>query len=117
MKHLFYFFISILVLTGCLSETKEPNRTDSTGEDTSEVTETENNNTESRFIGMSTRDWKVEELADNLHYPWDIKVMDNFIVIPEVVGTIAVMEDGQLKRYDVQTSDPIVQEGEVAYSA
>lgn len=60
---------------------------------------------------MSTEDWEIEVLADNFHYTWDIKVLDNFIVIPEVVGTIAVLEDGQLKRYNLQTSDPIVQEG------
>lgn len=112
MRYITIFFIPFLLLTGCKSglENHESNHT-SSGEEISDVNETDGSDTESRFIGMSTEDWEVDLLADNLHYPWDIKVMDNFIVMPEVVGTIAMMEDGKLERYDVQTSDPIAQEG------
>ncbi|RBW68661.1 sorbosone dehydrogenase family protein [Bacillus taeanensis] len=60
---------------------------------------------------MSTEDWEMEVLADKLTYPWDLHVMDNFIVIPEVIGNMIVIQDGQLERYEVQTSDPIVQDG------
>lgn len=112
MRYIILFLLSFLLLTGCQSEPESPESTNtSSGEENSPVNETEDSNVESSFIGMSTEDWEVEQLADNLHYPWDIKVIDNFIVMPEVVGTIAVLEDGQLVRYDVQTSDPIVQEG------
>ncbi len=111
MKYLLTFIISIFVLTGCQNETEVREDNETSREEVSNTTKNEENSTESKFINMSTEDWDVEVLADNLHYPWDIKVLDDFIVMPEVVGTIAVLEDGQLKRYNLQTSDPIVQEG------
>jgi glucose/arabinose dehydrogenase len=111
LKYLFTFIISIFVLTGCQNETEVREDNETSREEVSNTTKNEENRTESKFINMSTEDWDVEVLADNLHYPWDIKVLDDFIVMPEVVGTIAVLEDGQLKRYNLQTSDPIVQEG------
>lgn len=111
MKYLLTFIISTFILAGCQNETVKPENNAASRVEDSNTTNKGENSTEAQFVNMSTEDWKVEVLADNLHYPWDIKVMDNFIVMPELVGTIAVIEDGQLERYNFQTSDPIVQEG------
>lgn len=107
MKYLFTFILSIFILTGCQNATGVPESNETSRENVSKPTKNEEN----KFLNMSSEDWEVEVLAEHLHYPWDIKVMGNFIVMPELVGTIAVLENGQLERYNLQTSDPIVQEG------
>jgi glucose/arabinose dehydrogenase len=107
----------LFVLAGCESETvnhddnkvsakvKSPETRDSTTE------ESVHSSTENQFSDLSTEDWAVEVMADKLDYPWDIDMIGNVTVITENVGSIVIFKDGELKRYDVETSDPIVHDG------
>ncbi|WP_456271176.1 PQQ-dependent sugar dehydrogenase [Bacillus sp. AK031] len=111
-----------LVLSGCQSGTESMEQEEVSQEDGApgnvdkdDMNQEDSNpaevGSELSLLNMSTEDWEMEVLADELTYPWDLHVMDNLIVMPEVVGNMLVLQDGQLERFEVQTSDPIVQEG------
>ena len=61
--------------------------------------------------GMTTADWSVQVVTDDLSYPWDLNRVGNVIVMSEAAGNIVMIENGGLRRYAVQTSDPIVHDG------
>lgn len=63
------------------------------------------------ILGSTTRDWSVEVVTEDLNYPWDIVRTGDRIILTEAAGNIVMIENGQLHRYAVQTSDPIVNEG------
>ena len=60
--------------------------------------------------GTSTADWSVEVVTKDLDYPWDIARAGDPILLTEKAGNIVVIENGQQRRYALQTSDPIVDE-------
>ena len=60
---------------------------------------------------MTTGDWQVTVVTDDLSYPWDLNRAGNLIVMTEAGGNIVMIEDGRLRRFAVQTSDPIVHDG------
>ncbi len=62
------------------------------------------------LLGMATKDWAVEVVTDDLDYPWDITQAGDRIIVTEKVGNIVIIDRGQLSRYPVRTSDPIVNE-------
>src|SRR4051794_34217662 len=64
-----------------------------------------------RIAGMTTADWVMQVVSNDLSYPWDINRIGNQIVMTEAGGTIVTIENGRLNRYPVQTSDPIVHDG------
>ncbi|WP_112664029.1 PQQ-dependent sugar dehydrogenase [Microvirga flavescens] len=55
--------------------------------------------------------WSMEVISDELSYPWDINRIGDMIVLTEAVGAIVTIENGRLKRYPVETSDPVVHDG------
>lgn len=55
--------------------------------------------------------WKSEVIADDLAYPWAINHSGPAIVITEAAGTIAIVENGKLRRSQLQTSSPVAREG------
>jgi glucose/arabinose dehydrogenase len=59
----------------------------------------------------NTTDWTVEVMTTDLFYPWDIKHAGDGLVITEASGNVVMIEGSQLRRYALQTSEPIVQEG------
>jgi glucose/arabinose dehydrogenase len=61
--------------------------------------------------GMTTADWLVQVVTDDLSYPWDLNRAGDLIVMSEAGGNIVMIENGSLRRYAVQTSDPIVHDG------
>jgi glucose/arabinose dehydrogenase len=63
------------------------------------------------ILGTTTRDWLMEVVADDLSYPWDLDRVGSQIVMTEAAGHIVMIDDGRLKRYKVETSDPIVHDG------
>lgn len=63
------------------------------------------------ILGMTTGDWSVEVVTEDLNYPWDIDRAGDRILMTEAGGTIVTIEDGRLNRYPVETSDPIVRDG------
>jgi glucose/arabinose dehydrogenase len=64
-----------------------------------------------RLSEMTTKDWSVEVLADDLRYPWSISFDGSSIILTEAPGTIVVIRDGRLQRHSVQTSDAVVNDG------
>ncbi|MDK1388532.1 sorbosone dehydrogenase family protein [Sinorhizobium sp. 8-89] len=62
-------------------------------------------------LGMSTNDWVVETVVDELDYPWDIEASGERVFVTEAAGNIVVVQDGQMRRYDLQTSVGIAREG------
>ena len=63
------------------------------------------------ILALTTGDWSVEVVTDDLSYPWDIDRAGNQIVLTEAAGQIVMIENGRLNRYPVETSDPIVHDG------
>ncbi len=61
--------------------------------------------------GMSTSDWPVETVVEELDYPWDIEASGERIFVTEAAGNIVVVQDGQMRRYPLQTSIGISREG------
>ncbi|UCZ52409.1 sorbosone dehydrogenase family protein [Bacillus shivajii] len=64
------------------------------------------------FENVTTENWTVEIIAENLNIPWNIRVSDDKFFIPEREGMIALIENGDLTRQEFITSDEIVHEGE-----
>lgn len=120
MKYVFLALTSIFILTACQNEDNNHNADQeqlNQGENTADSNDLEGNRDESTstsefdFTEMSTEDWELEVIADDLTYPWDIRVLDDVIVMPEVEGNMVVIENGEQERFELETSDSIVQEG------
>jgi len=67
--------------------------------------------TRPRILGRDTGDWQVEVISDDLAYPWEVRDSQGVLFVTEVGGTIARIEDGDLQRGKVRTSDPVVHDG------
>ncbi|MFE5410917.1 PQQ-dependent sugar dehydrogenase [Microbacterium sp. NPDC056569] len=64
------------------------------------------------LAGLSTDDFDVTVVTDDLDYPWEVRQSEGTLIVTEVGGTIAMIEhDGRLDRYTVQTSNPVVHDG------
>lgn len=116
MKYLLLILISLFFIAGCQNDNPNSEQNEVTPEENSDNTdnyagENSSNNVEADLINMSTEDWDVEVIAEDLTYPWDIRVLDDFIIMPEVEGNMVVIENGELERFELETSNPIVQEG------
>ncbi|MBP2170769.1 glucose/arabinose dehydrogenase [Erwinia toletana] len=66
---------------------------------------------EDRLQSVSGDDWKVEIISDSLNYPWDIEAAGDQLILTEAAGNIVMLHQGELQRYVVKTSDPVVNEG------
>ncbi len=63
------------------------------------------------LVDKSTKDWRVEIVADGLDYPWDIERAGDRFLITEAAGNVVVLENGAPRRYQLQTSVPIARVG------
>ena len=63
------------------------------------------------LLGMTTEDWRVEVVTDDLSYPWSISRTGKLIIMTEAAGHIVMIEGGRFGRHAVSTSDPIVHYG------
>jgi glucose/arabinose dehydrogenase len=63
------------------------------------------------ILRRTAADWSVDVVSDKLDYPWNINRTGDLIVLTEKAGNIVMIEDGRLKRYKLETSAPIVNEG------
>ncbi|UTR11497.1 PQQ-dependent sugar dehydrogenase [Evansella sp. LMS18] len=84
-----------------------PDENSNTAENDNSLTERESN-----YTNLSSEDWQTEVLAENLHVPWDINFFEDTIFLTEREGTITAVEDGSSDRQEINTSDPIIHEGE-----
>lgn len=65
----------------------------------------------SSVVGMSTGDWNVETVVENLDYPWDIEVRGDRVFVTEAAGNIVFVQNGQMRRFVLQTTADIAREG------
>jgi glucose/arabinose dehydrogenase len=63
------------------------------------------------IAAMTTADWSVQVATDDVSYPWTINQAGGVIVMTEAAGNIVMIDGGRLRRYALQTSDPIVNDG------
>ncbi|MQB12238.1 sorbosone dehydrogenase family protein [Agrobacterium sp. ICMP 6402] len=61
--------------------------------------------------GMSSDDWNVETITEDLDYPWDIEADGDTVFVTEAAGNIAVVQNGQLRKFSLQTSTKIIRDG------
>lgn len=119
MKYVFTVLSTFFILTACQNEDNNQNaEQDPINQDENANQSDMDNNTDDSsnqaaldFTEMSTENWDLEVIADDLTYPWDIRVLDDVIVMPEVEGNMIVIENGETERFELETSDPIAQEG------
>lgn len=104
---------AVLVLAGCSTATSEPETAPShTSPPSLHRPVAGNDYTGPSLTGLTSDDWKVTVVSDELNYPWEVRIADGTLVVTEASGTIAMIDaDGGLERYDVQTSDPVVHDG------
>ncbi|WP_200892651.1 sorbosone dehydrogenase family protein [Thalassospira sp. HJ] len=67
--------------------------------------------TAAQLMADQARDWQVEVISDELAYPWAIRPIEGGFVMTEGEGNIVHLVDGELRRFALQSSDPVVHEG------
>lgn len=60
---------------------------------------------------MSTGDWTVSTVVEDLDYPWDIEASGDRVFVTEAAGNIVVVQNGRARRLALQTSVSITGEG------
>lgn len=63
------------------------------------------------LAGLTTDDWQVDVITDELEYPWEVQHAEGTFVVTEIAGTIVMIDDAGLERFQLHTSNPIVHEG------
>jgi len=71
-----------------------------------------NNDPPARSLAdISSDNWTVETVVEDLDYPWDIEASGEKVFVTEAAGNIVVVQDGRARRSAVQTSVAIAREG------
>ncbi|WP_087873312.1 PQQ-dependent sugar dehydrogenase [Arthrobacter globiformis] len=105
-----------LLLTGC---TTTPNGTTAPPTPVASHNEAEppspdggSDYTGPNLTGLTTDDFDVTVLTDELNYPWEVRQSEGTLIVTEIAGTIAMIDhQGRFDRYDVRTSDPVTHDG------
>jgi glucose/arabinose dehydrogenase len=63
------------------------------------------------LLAMSTEDWSVDVVAEDLDYPWEIEHRAGRLFLTEAGGNVVIIDNGKLQRYPLHTSDAITREG------
>lgn len=64
------------------------------------------------LVGLSTDDFDVTVLTEDLHYPWEVRQSGGTLIVTEVAGTIVMVDHaGRFDRYELATSAPVVHDG------
>jgi glucose/arabinose dehydrogenase len=63
------------------------------------------------IAGRTTADWSVVVVSDELDYPWHIARSEGQFILTEKAGNIVVLERGRMRRYRLETSQPLTDEG------
>ncbi|SES33941.1 PQQ-dependent sugar dehydrogenase [Salipaludibacillus aurantiacus] len=61
---------------------------------------------------VTTEDWDVEVLAENLEIPWSLNIHEETVYMTDRHGRILEIENGETEQTDLQTSSPVAHEGE-----
>ena len=55
--------------------------------------------------------WKVEVVASDLDYPWTLRRSGTTLIATEAAGNVVMVEGQQVRRFRMQTSEPVAREG------
>ena len=55
--------------------------------------------------------WHVAVVTDDLDYPWDIEMAGGTLVLTEKAGNVVVVDNGDVRRYELETEQPIRTDG------
>lgn len=55
--------------------------------------------------------WTSETVADGLDYPWDVVRDGDRLILTEKAGNVVIVDDGEIRRFAVETSAPLRAEG------
>ncbi|RDG37097.1 PQQ-dependent sugar dehydrogenase [Streptomyces corynorhini] len=115
-SHLSLALAAVLALAACSAPGTERERPSSSSSSSSSYTGPDpaagSDYTGPRLTGLTTDDWNVTVVSDELNYPWEVRISDGTLIVTEVDGTIAMIDvDGGLERHDVRTSDPVRHDG------
>ncbi|MBK0420347.1 PQQ-dependent sugar dehydrogenase [Leucobacter sp. CSA1] len=103
---------ALLTVVGCTSiEPGEPESRPGISAPPPSTTAPDGGYTGPALAGLSSEDFEVEVLSDELQYPWEVQLAGDAFIVTEIAGTIAMIGDGGLERYELQTSDPVVHDG------
>lgn len=109
-KHLATILTTALLLTGCTGSPDQ--RPDSSVPTAPPPTGDRSEYTGPRLAGLTTDDWDVTVVTDDLKYPWEIRESEGRLFVTEIGGTIAVIDHGgSVVRHEVRTSSPVVHDG------
>ncbi|ADH98177.1 PQQ-dependent sugar dehydrogenase [Salisediminibacterium selenitireducens] len=61
---------------------------------------------------MTTGDWTVETVAESLDVPWSLQKADSVYYLTDRDGHVLEVTDGDVSRFELETSDPVAHEGE-----
>ncbi|WP_069366752.1 PQQ-dependent sugar dehydrogenase [Salisediminibacterium beveridgei] len=64
------------------------------------------------ILEMTTGDWSVETVAENLEVPWSLQKSGHTFYLTDRDGHILEVENGDVERFELETSDPVAHEGE-----
>ncbi|MEU1303706.1 PQQ-dependent sugar dehydrogenase [Streptomyces shenzhenensis] len=111
-RHLSLILTTVLALAACSTPTAERETPQSSSSYTGPDPAVGSDYTGPSLAGLTTDDWNVTVVSDELNYPWEVRISDGTLIVTEVEGTIAMIDvDGSLERYDVRTSDPVRHDG------
>jgi glucose/arabinose dehydrogenase len=63
------------------------------------------------LTSMSTEDWNVETVIEDLDYPWEIERSGDRIFVTEAGGNVVLFVNGTSQRYALRTTAAIAREG------
>jgi len=63
------------------------------------------------FSGHRDANWQVDIISDELAYPWAIRPTAHGFIVTEGEGNIVHLENAHLRRFVLQSSDPVVHDG------
>jgi glucose/arabinose dehydrogenase len=101
VKYIITLIISFLVLSGCQKETLDQ-------DSYTPFLESKESNIDNNIISG----WVLEASGNHVNNSSNVAMIGNLTIMTEVSGNIVMIGDGSLKKYNVQTTDPIVQAGE-----
>ncbi|MGJ0184412.1 PQQ-dependent sugar dehydrogenase [Corynebacterium glyciniphilum] len=106
--------VTALLLAGCSSSSEEaPATTPSPSQADAEPPSGDGRDyTGPELVGLTTDDFDVTVVTDELNYPWEVRESEGALILTEVAGTIAMVDhEDRFDRYEVDTSDPVMHDG------
>lgn len=64
------------------------------------------------ILEMTVNDWSVETVAENLEVPWSFQKSGETYYLTDRDGHILEVENGDVERFELETSEPVTHEGE-----